>query len=213
MKQDLFKQLENVPCFSKADLRMIFDGQENALNERIKRAIKNKVIIQLKKGFYTTYLYWLKEPNKTVYLEFIASKLRYPSYLSLEYILAKNNLFTEATYPITSITIKSNRTYQNQLGSFTYSSIKEKLFTGYTQKTYGRNVYYLATPAKALFDWFYLKKNLSINKDEIMEELRINWDNFSQTDFQEFKSYINLSKSNKMQKISKIIDKEIYVNR
>lgn len=213
MKQDLFKQLENVPCFSKADLRMVFSGSENALNERIKRAIKNKVIIQLKKGFYTTYLYWLKEPNKTVYLEFIASKLRYPSYLSMEYVLAENNLLTEAIYAFTSVTLKSGRSYQNSLASFYYRSVKESLFAGYEKKSYRANTYFIAKVSKALFDWFYLKKNIAINKDEIIEGLRINWENFSKKDFQEFKQYVKLSKSQKMNKISKIIGKEIYAYR
>lgn len=212
MKQNLFQKFENIPCFSKTDLRMVFSGKENALNERIKRVIKNKTIIQFKKGLYTSYLYWLKEPDKTIFLEFVASKLRYPSYLSLEYVLAKNNLLTEATYPITSITIKSNRSYQNQLGVFNYSSIKEKLFTGYQEKKYGQNSYFIATPAKALFDWFYLKKNIRINKNEIIEDLRINWENFSKEDFLEFGKYVELSESNKMLKIIRIIKKEFYAN-
>lgn len=213
MKQNLFKQFGGIPCFSKADLRLVYNYSENALNEQIKRALKKQTIIQLKKGLYTTQIYWLKEPNKESFLEFIASRLRYPSYLSLEYILSKNNLLTDITYPITSITIKSSRTYQNSLASYSYSSIKEKLFTGFIKKKYLKNSYYSATPAKALFDWFYLKKNLSSNlKKELMEDLRINWDNFSREDFEEFVNYVNISKSQKIAKIAEILKEEIYVN-
>lgn len=213
MQKNLFKQFENIPLFSKADLRLVYNYSENALNEQIKRALKNQIIFQLKKGFYTTQLYWLKEPDKESFIEFIASRLRYPSYLSLEYILSKNNLLTEITYPITSITLKSGRSYQNNLANFNYSSIKEKLFTGFVKKKYLKNSYYSATPAKALFDWLYLKNNLSLNvKKEILEDLRVNWDNFSIDDFKEFNKYVNLSKSLKMARIAKILRKEIYVN-
>lgn len=211
MKTKLFQQFEDIPCFTKSDLRLVFDGSEKALDGRIERAIKNKIIIPLKKGFYVSYLYWLKEPDKTVFSEFIASKLRYPSYLSLAYILAKNNILTEAVYAITSITVKTKRSYQNQIGSFLYSSIKTELFVGYEQKTYRENNYFTATLAKALFDWFYLRKNLGVDlKEEILEGLRINWENFSLSDFQEFKKYVELSKSNKMAKIAQILAKEVY---
>lgn len=212
MKQNLFEKFEEISCFNKADLRLVFEGSEDALNERIKRAIRNKIIIQLKKGLYTTNIYWLKEPDKTAFIEFVASKLRYPSYISLEYVLAINNLLTEATYPITSITIKSNRIYQNRLGNFNYSSIKRELFIGYQEKRYAKNSYYIASPAKAIFDWFYLKKNIRINKNEIIEELRINWENLSYEDFLEFEKYVKLSGSNKMLKINNILKKELYAN-
>lgn len=206
MQKNLFKQFENIPCFSKSDLRLVYNYSENALNEQIKRALKNQVIIHLKKGLYVSELYWLKEPNKESFLEFVASRLRYPSYLSLEYILSKNNLLTEITYPITSVTIKSGRSYQNNLASYNYSSIKDKLFIGFVEKKYLKNIYYSATPAKALFDWLYLKNNLSPDiKKEILEDLRINWDNFSIDDFEEFNKYANLSKSQKMAKIAKIL--------
>lgn len=210
---NLFQQLENIPCFSKSDLRLVYSGSENGLNEQIKRAVKNKNIITLKKGLYTTYIYWLKEANKTNFLEFIASKIRQPSYLSLEYILAKNGLLTEAVYPITSITLKCGRSYQNSLGVFNYKNIKNELFFGFEKKQYGKNEYYCASLAKALFDWLYLKKNLNPDlKKVLLEELRINWDNFSSDDFYQFNKFAELSKSKKMAKIAKILRKEIYVH-
>ena len=103
----------------------MFKGLEFALNERIKRSLENKRIAKLKKGLYTTDVYYLKEPNKTEFKEFIASKLKFPSYLSSEYVLSKYNLLTEATYPLTSITLKTGHSYQNSLGTYKYSNIKE----------------------------------------------------------------------------------------
>ena len=131
MFEDFFKTFDPLACFTKQNLRLYFSGSEDALNERIKRALKKERIFELKKGLYTTNLYYLQEPQKNEYKEYLATKLRFPSYLSLEYVLAKNNLLTEATYPFTSITVKTTRRYQNFLGSFLYFNIKPSLYFGF----------------------------------------------------------------------------------
>lgn len=210
MTKDIFIFFDNVPCFTKQALRMYFQGSEDALNERIKRALKKKRILELKKGLYTTEIYYLQESEKTKFKEFVASKLRFPSYLSLEYVLAKYNLLTEAVYPITSITIKTPRLYQNFLGTYPYTNLKKELYFGFQRINFYQNEYYSATKAKAMFDFLYLKKNLGDLKEEILDGLRINWDNFSQKDFNLFKGYVLKSKSKKMLKILKIMERELY---
>ena len=45
---------------------------------------------------------------------------------------------------------------------------------------------YIATKAKALFDYFYLKKMENIEQE--IYDSRINWNNFSQDDLKEFES-------------------------
>lgn len=213
MKNTLFEKFDDIPCFSKQSLRLVYSGSENSLNERIKRAIKNNVIIQLKKGLYLTTIYLLKEPNKTALTEFVSSKLRFPSYVSLSYVLNKYNLLTEATYTITSITSKTTRLYTNSLGTFSYSNINSKLFTGFEKLSYGKNSYFIASPAKAMFDYLYLKNNLSNDlQQELLEDLRINWDNFSKKDFKEFTKYVKLANNKKMTKICQILQKEFYAN-
>ncbi|MDO9464922.1 MAG: hypothetical protein Q7J67_06455 [bacterium] len=212
-KADIFEPFEEMPCFSKKNIRIYFKGLEFALNERIKRSLENERIAKLKKGLYTTDVYYLKEPNKTGFKEFIASKLKFPSYLSLEYVLSKYNLLTEATYPLTSITLKTGRSYQNSLGTYKYSNIKEALYFGFKEVSFYQNIYFVATKAKALFDFLYLKRNLGDLNTEILESLRINWENFSFSDFLLFKKYVSKSMSKKMEKISKILERNIYNGR
>lgn len=208
MTKDIFKFFEPIPCFTKQNLINYFSGFESALNERIKRALKNERIFELKRGLYVTHVYFLKEPKKTEFKEFIASKLRYPSYLSLEYVLAKYGLITEATYPLTSITIKTGRSYQNFLGTYLYSNLKKELYFGFKESSFYQNKYFIATKAKAMFDFLYLKRNLGKDlKKEVLFDLRINWDNFSKADFALFRNYILKSKSKKMEKIFKILEK------
>lgn len=210
MRENIFKLFETTPCFTKQGLRLCFKGSEFALNERIKRALKNKQIFELKRGLYTTNLYYLKEPDKIEFKEFVASKLRFPSYLSLEYVLGKYDLLTEATYPLSSVTLKTTFTYQNFLGTYRYSNIKERLYFGFEKTSFYKNEYFIATKSKSLFDFLYLKRNLGNLKKEILENLRINWDNFSKEDFNLFKNYVLKAKSEKMRKILKILEKNLF---
>jgi hypothetical protein len=138
--------------------------------------------------------------------------LRYPSYLSLEYVLFINNVIPESAYSLTSITIKTSRTYTNELGTFIYQNMKDELFTGFQKKSYKSNEIAIATKSKALFDYLYLKSNLGKDMmDELKEGLRINWDAFTKSDLIEFKTYVELSKSPKMRSVLSKIEK-IYGN-
>lgn len=207
MSKDLFLSVQKLPYFSKETLKMVYPLNDNALNARIKRAIKKGVISVLKRGLYVTEKYYLSEPNKTTYAEFISSVLRSPSYLSLEYVLAKYNMLAEAIYQVTCVTTKSNRYYRDFLGGYYYLSIKPEYFFGFQKISYNTNIYYEASLAKALFDFFYFKKNLADFEYEINEGLRLNWDNFGKDDLKELTNIIELSGSIKMKKILKIIKK------
>lgn len=210
MTGDIFVDFEKIPCFTKQNLRIFWKGSEFALNERIKRALKSGRLLKLKKGLYTTNIYCLKELEKSKFKEFIALKLRFPSYLSTEYVLAKYELLTEITFPLTSVTTKTGRTYQNFLGTYRYLNLKKELYFGFEESSFNQNKYFIATKAKAMFDFLYLKKNIGDLKKEILEGLRINWDNFTKNDFLLFQKYVSKSRSKKMEKISKILEKIYY---
>ncbi|MDP2600829.1 MAG: hypothetical protein Q8P84_08890 [Deltaproteobacteria bacterium] len=109
----------------------------------------------------------------------------YAVYLSLEYVLQKYNLLTEATFAFTSITPKTTRRYTNALGAFYYHSVKKDLFFGFEPKHYGKNVIYEASLAKALFDYIYLRMT-DLDSDKIIDELRLNWRNLKDKDLKLF---------------------------
>ena len=57
----------------------------------------------------------------------------------------------------------------------------------------------MATRAKALFDFIYLKKdNFQEFSQEEIEEMRLNLDEITKKDLKELKKYIDLSKDKKM---------------
>ncbi|MBU1084940.1 hypothetical protein KKB06_01175 [Patescibacteria group bacterium] len=195
--------LNSASYFNKNTLQQVVSISDNALYSNIKRWIKQNIIIQLKRGIYVTNDYYIRLPEKQAYQEFIANKLKSPSYLSLEYVLQKYSLLTEGVYAFTSITLKKTNTYKNKLGLFTYSNISQDLFTGY--KIVNKEGFQIkeASKAKALFDFLYLRllsvKNIN---QQLIDSFRFNLDEFSQKDQKEFKSYVKLSKTKKLEKVS-----------
>ncbi|OQA20785.1 MAG: hypothetical protein BWY60_01029 [Actinobacteria bacterium ADurb.Bin346] len=209
MKQvSKLKNLENLSYFGKSTISQYIDIKPESLSADINRWIKEGTLIQLKKGLYTTTNYFERVNDRSLYIEFIANKLRTPSYLSLEYVLQKYSILSEAVYSVTSITNKTGRTYNNILNLFLYRNIKENLFTGFDIMDYNGFKIAQATKAKALFDWLYLKflRTQNINL-AILESIRLNIDGFKSKDFKEFKLYCEMSGVKKYRLLSQIITK------
>ncbi len=195
------KKLNNAIFITKDTLRDLSSDKEETITKNILRWSEKGKLISLKNGIYIlkeTYDSYSKDAN---FLNLIANKLRTPSYVSLEYVLSKYNILTEATYPITSVTLKTGRTFENKLGTFIYKSIKKELFTGYTIEKFLNNDYYIATKTKALFDYIYFKANtlpIDIQNFNLVEELRLNLNDFSKKDFKELERYGRISRDRKI---------------
>lgn len=204
------EQIEKLPFFNKVTVGVALGKSGSNLDYWIKTRIKSGEIIQLKKGIFVSkmYLARIEESSGTYekYTEFIANVLRYPSYVSLDYVLSLYGMIPEGIYVITSITTKSSRLFSNKLGNFRYQNIKKELFLGYQESNYRGNSVRVASKAKALFDTIYLRSfgNSSIEY-ELAEGLRLNLDNFTKKDILEFRKYVDLSGSKKMKKSLKIL--------
>jgi len=135
------------------------------------------------------------------------------SYLSMEYILQRNAILTEVTYPITAITLKQTRVFENKVGTFTYRHIKEDLYKGFTITDYMGIPFAEANVAKALFDSLYLRpwnsKGHSVSYD-LAEELRLNLADFSIIDQEKFFEFVEMSKSRKMDQVLKNLRKTVW---
>jgi predicted transcriptional regulator of viral defense system len=200
-------KLNNVTFFYKETLSQIMGIGENALSANIRRWTGNGILIQLKKGLYVTKEYYQSLIYKESYCEWIANIIKKPSYLSGEYILQKYSMLTESVFAITSVTRKKTKMYQNSLGTFLYSKIKDELFTGY--KINNRDGFDIkeATKAKALFDFLYLRlwRTKEITK-EIIESYRLNLEEMSHQELIEFKSFIDLLGIRKFQNLPNILE-------
>jgi len=135
------------------------------------------------------------------------------SYLSLEYILQRNAILTEMTYPVTAVTLKQTRVFENKLGTFTYRNIKAGLYQGFTFTEYLGIPIAQATVAKALFDLLYLrpwKSSQRLASYNLAEDMRLNLEDFSENDQVEFETFVEISNSKKMDQILKNLRKTVW---
>lgn len=198
------KELETLPFFSKQSASILIGKEGKNLDKKLAQLTRIGYLKTLKKGVYVTSAY-IDTVDKELYFEYLANILRAPSYISAEYVLAKEGLIPESVFCATSITTKSSRNYSNKVGSFNYRSIKDSLFVGYKEKEWQDNIIYIATKAKALFDYFYFKRFKNFDQD--IYDFRINWNNFTKKDLIEFNKYVNLAQGPKMSKVLKHIAK------
>jgi len=196
------KELETMPFLSKKALAVLIRKEGKNLDAKLAQLTKIGYLETLKKGTYVSSPF-VDRVDKKAYLEYLANVLRSPSYISLEYVLAEKGLIPESVFALTSITTKTPRVYPSNLGVFSYRNIKKSLFSGFEQKYWEDKVVYIATTAKALFDYFYLKKVTNLKVD--IDQTRINWNNFNKSNLMEFKKYVDLSKSVKMARVYECI--------
>lgn len=210
MDKNIIRHLESLPFFSKNAFLVFEKIKQKALYENIQRWVKGGNLLRLKNGLYVTKTYVDRFLHDRSFVELIANKLVIPSYLSLEYVLQKNGLLTEATFTITSVTLKTTRHYANNLGSFVYHHLNQKLYFGFRKRPYGQNVIFEASPAKALFDFLYLRKAGLDPKNRIsLDALRINWNFLDGKSFNELQEIITRSNVQKMQNMMPLL-KEVF---
>lgn len=206
MKELDLHKIETLPFFSKEQIRTLFsDADEKAIDQNIYRWLQKGTLISLKRGLYVTRTFFDKNRTSISFAEFISTILKKPSYLSLEYVLRKYEILTEATFGLTSITLKPGSIIENDLGTFTYRNIKRELFTGYVSEYFLDNELLIASKAKALFDYIYFKSGtLSENAFEnrnLVDDLRLNLDTFDSDTIAELRSYCELDVSAKVKSI------------
>jgi hypothetical protein len=202
-------KISNLSYFNTTTLRLIYlQLSQNSLYSNIKRWIKREELIQIKKGMYVTKRYVDKTNDISSYKEFLANKIKYPSYLSLEYILQKHSILSESVYAYTSVTLKKKKEYENNFGRYIYRSITPDLFLGFTIKEVGEYTIKEATKAKALFDYLYLKlyRIKDIDKQTLLD-LRLNMDEFTKQDLREFDKYCKLTGQKKYENLTYLITK------
>lgn len=196
--------IESKPYLTKKELGLLLEKKGKNLDKKISLLLRDKYLIPLKRGLYVAYNFYLK--NRQNLEEYLANILYYPSYLTAEYVLAKEGIIPENVYTYTSVSLKATRSFKNQFGNFYYRKIKENLFCGFYQKTYLESYQIkIASLSKALFDYLYF---MPFSMAKNVKDLRLNLINFKKEDYEEFFSYVKISQSEKMKKIYQLIKKE-----
>ena len=192
-REILLEQLKSQPYFNKKAICQLSEqyGLKSAtVDTYISRSLKRKEIIPLKKGLYVSADFYNKNKGDISYPFYLANILRTPSYVSLWTALQYYNLTTEAIHTITSITPKVTRAYRTKIGNFSYQSIQEELFLDFSL-TKGEFDFFIASPAKALFDLLYFKtyRFRGVHFKDIktlVTELRIDIDEMSRKEQEKF---------------------------
>jgi len=204
MKTSLLKPFERIPYFTLQGFKQTL-GRDMGGDQSFRELLSNwKLagrIIALKRGVYMTRRFYELHRHDVDFASAVSAILVPQSYLSQEYILQRSGVLTEATYPVSAITVKNTHTIDNTIGSFVYRHIKAVLYTGFSQQAYCGVIFYLASVAKALFDYFYfrpLPRELRSYDFNLAEDLRLNLDEFSEESRDEFQMYITASASQKM---------------
>ena len=201
-KKNLLEQLKNLPYFSKDTVRQLASQlglKDTTAAVYISRFLKYKEIFKLRRELYISADFYDKNKADISYPFYLANIMRKPSYVSSWSALQYYNLTTESIYGITSVTQKPTRTYDTKIGSFSYRSIQKELFSDFSSVE-GKFNFFIASPAKALFDLLYFKTRQfrGIKPEDIkplVGELRIDIDEMDKGEQDKFyemiKKYLN----------------------
>lgn len=152
--EEFIKTTQDMPLI---DTENLLAGVANPrpVKVQISRWAKAGKLIQLKRGAYLLAAPYRK---RTAFGPFIAATLKAPSYISMEKALEFHNLIPESVPVWTSVTPKRPDRFRSKEGDFQYQYIKKQSFWGYKSVTMDNQTGFVATPEKALLDFFYLKK-------------------------------------------------------
>ena len=209
MKKSRELEIKNLPYLSKTAIANYLDKNSNTLRNSLSYWVKNKSLIRPKRGFFVFRNFIERRDNSLYYSRFLATKMIEPSYLSKEFVLQDYQMLTDVVYNYSIITTKKTNSITNEFGVFNYQSIKKNLFTGFSVKSYGAMEWYVASKAKALFDYIYFNQNKfsKITENELLG-LRLNLDIMQKRDWKEYRKYL-LESSSKMKDIYKIMKKYV----
>jgi len=216
MKSSVLFSLDPLPYFTIEGVKQLLGDEAFAagtIQTALYRWMKTGHVISLKKGVYMTRRFYELHRGDADFMPAISAILIPQSYVSLEFVLQRHSVLTEITYPVSAVTLKQTRVITNKLGTFHYHHIKQMLYTGFSMVDYLGIPFSEATVAKALFDYLYFRpltvESLSSTYD-LAEDLRLNLEGFSNTDQIEFSGFIEMSKSNKMEQILKLLRKTVW---
>lgn len=160
--------------FSVQDVKKQFPSM-NPMN--LVRWQKKGYLMRLRNRWYA-----FKDAESHENIEWLAANLIYtPSYISLHTALSWYNLIPEMIPTTTSVTTRKTNKFVTPIGVFVYHRIKPEVFGfGYTLENMdssrieivkSRKIM-VATPQKAILDFFYINSFYVSEKD--MEDLRLN---------------------------------------
>jgi len=216
MKSSILSAFDSLPYFTTESVKQMAGDEAlsaGTIQTALYRWMKTGHIVALKRGVYMTHRFFERHRSEAGFSPMVSAILIPGSYVSSEYILQRHGILSEVTYPVTAVTLKQPRVFENNLGTFSFRRIRNSLYTGFTISDFLGIPVCLASVPKALFDYFYFRPSpgaLSFENIDIAEELRLNLDDLSEIDRDEFAGYVGLSNSRKMDLILRNLRKTVW---
>lgn len=170
MKEKEFIQKNiDMPVIASHDFQLISENPE-MLRVQVHKWVEKGILIQLKRGLYILNVPGVKKPPEF----YLANRIVFPSYVSMESALSYYGLIPEAVYSSVSVTTKKTNYFNNNIGNFIYHHTKKELFSGYKKLKIEEFSINIATPEKSILDYLYLKYlNIEGLKDVRLQNLDI----------------------------------------
>lgn len=144
--------------FTINDLRLMLDQHSPAyIRLKINRWKQKGYLTSPKRGLY---IFANAKPDEFK----IASMLISPSYISLETALSHYSIIPDISAEVNLVTTKNTRVFETNSVVYKFYHIQPALFSGFRHL---RDEIFIATPEKAIFDFFYFRKP---DKDHILFE-------------------------------------------
>lgn len=169
MKYSEFReQVASLPYFRSNIFRHL-TNQSNLLRRQIVDWQDKGYLFSIKRGIYT-----LRPEDRRVKVSpfAFATVIQPISYISLETALSYYQMIPERVGTITSVTPKKTQSFENALGHYQYHHIQKAAYGGFISlQDEGQNPFLIATPEKALLDFFYFRMRGVSHFDEHLFEL------------------------------------------
>jgi predicted transcriptional regulator of viral defense system len=179
--------------FTQSDVTALVGGTDFSRHGLIKRAMSAGEILNIRRGLYCLAPEFQKKP---VSVYSLAQRIYGPSYISMETALSHHGWIPEAVYACTCASFGNSKEFETPLGVFNYKRVPQHTFFLGVQRCNDENgnVFFMASPVKALADYLYVHQlnwsgidepigSLRINEDELTcvtaEELEALLDNYS----------------------------------
>jgi len=160
------------PVFTNADVSTSVPGSDYSRHGLVKRAIAEGEILNIRRGLYCLAPPYRKGP---VSVFAVSQRVYGPSYVSMETALSYHGWIPEAVYACTCASFHNGKDFDTPLGLFSYKRVPQKTFFAEVERRVDQddNVFFMASPAKALADYVYVHRVNWAGIDEAVGSLRI----------------------------------------
>ncbi len=161
--------------FTQSDVAVAIDGTDFSRHGLVKRAMAGGEILNIRRGLYCLAPKFQKKPISVYSL---AEQVYGPSYISMEAALSYHGWIPEAVYTCTCASFGNSKEFETPLGVFSYKRIPQNTFYFAVERCVdeNNNIFFMASPAKALADHLYSQSMNWAGTKEPVESLRIDED-------------------------------------